>query len=313
MPETAKIRNVAVVGHRGTGKTSLVEALLFQSGAVNRLGTVEAGTTISDADEDEHKRQASIAMSVTHATWQERKLNLIDIPGRSELPGRAANRRTGRRGDARHGVGGDGRRGGYQPSLAARRGARACAPRFREHARPRAGRLLPNARTASLAALEPVRCRAHPHRSRARADRHRRRPAHVRVLEPRGREGSRAGPDPGRDGGRRGRVPREAPRRRRRDGRGAHGALPRRPGARRPRGRVGAQGRGDERGGLSRGMRRCDQEPRHARSARPARRGRSLAGEEVLVHRRRRRRAPRSSSSRPSPIRSPAGSTSSVS
>ena len=87
MPETAKIRNVAVVGHRGTGKTSLVEALLFQSGAVNRLGTVEAGTTISDADEDEHKRQASIAMSVTHATWQERKLNLIDIPGDPSFQG----------------------------------------------------------------------------------------------------------------------------------------------------------------------------------------------------------------------------------
>jgi elongation factor G len=87
MPETAKIRNVAVVGHRGTGKTSLVEALLFQSGAVNRLGTVEAGTTISDADEDEHKRQASIAMSLTHATWQERKLNLIDIPGDPSFQG----------------------------------------------------------------------------------------------------------------------------------------------------------------------------------------------------------------------------------
>ena len=87
MPETAKIRNVAVVGHRGTGKTSLVEALLFQSGAVNRLGTVEAGTTISDADEDEHKRQASIAMSLTHATWQERKLNLIDVPGDPSFQG----------------------------------------------------------------------------------------------------------------------------------------------------------------------------------------------------------------------------------
>jgi elongation factor G len=81
MPEPARIRNVAVVGHRGTGKTSLVEALLFQSGAVNRLGTVEAGTTVSDADDDEHKRQLSISMSLTHATWQERKLNLLDIPG----------------------------------------------------------------------------------------------------------------------------------------------------------------------------------------------------------------------------------------
>src|SRR5688572_24127197 len=81
MPEPARIRNVAVVGHRGTGKTSLVEALLFQSGAVNRLGTVQAGTTISDADEDEHKRQLSISMSLEHATWQDRKLNLLDIPG----------------------------------------------------------------------------------------------------------------------------------------------------------------------------------------------------------------------------------------
>ena len=81
MPESAKIRNVAVVGHRGTGKTSLVEAMLFQSGATNRLGTVEAGTTVSDSDEDEHKRQLSISMSLEHATWQDRKLNLIDVPG----------------------------------------------------------------------------------------------------------------------------------------------------------------------------------------------------------------------------------------
>jgi elongation factor G len=87
MPESARIRNVAVVGHRGTGKTSLVEALLFQSGAVNRLGTVQAGTTISDADEDEHKRQLSISMSLEHATWQDRKLNLLDIPGDPSFQG----------------------------------------------------------------------------------------------------------------------------------------------------------------------------------------------------------------------------------
>jgi elongation factor G len=94
MPEPARIRNVAVVGHRGTGKTSLVEALLFQSGAVNRLGSVQAGTTISDADDDEHHRQLSISMSLAHAMWQDRKLNLLDIPGDPAFQGelRAAAR-----------------------------------------------------------------------------------------------------------------------------------------------------------------------------------------------------------------------------
>jgi elongation factor G len=79
--EPGKIRNVAVVGHRGTGKTSLVEALLFQSGEVNRLGTIEAGTTTGDWEEDEHKRQMSIALSLAHASWQDRKINLVDTPG----------------------------------------------------------------------------------------------------------------------------------------------------------------------------------------------------------------------------------------
>src|SRR3989304_4619872 len=87
MPEPAKIRTGAVVAHRGAGKTSLVEAILFQSGAVNRLGTVEAGTTVSDSDEDEHKRQLSISMSLEHATWQGRKLNLIDVPGDPSFQG----------------------------------------------------------------------------------------------------------------------------------------------------------------------------------------------------------------------------------
>jgi elongation factor G len=79
--EPGKIRNVAVVGHRGTGKTSLVEALLFQTGQTNRLGTVEAGTTISDSEEDEQKRQMSLAASLAHTEWQGRKINLIDTPG----------------------------------------------------------------------------------------------------------------------------------------------------------------------------------------------------------------------------------------
>ncbi|HEX3256326.1 MAG TPA: elongation factor G [Gaiellaceae bacterium] len=79
--EPGKIRNVAVVGHRGTGKTSLVEAMLFQAGAVNRLGAVEQGTTVSDWDEDEQKRQMSLAAAVCHAEWHDRKLNFIDTPG----------------------------------------------------------------------------------------------------------------------------------------------------------------------------------------------------------------------------------------
>src|ERR671934_1172814 len=79
--EPGKIRNVAVVGHRGTGKTSLVEALLFQAGATNRLGTVESGSTTTDWDDDEQKRQMSLAASICHLEWQGRKINLIDTPG----------------------------------------------------------------------------------------------------------------------------------------------------------------------------------------------------------------------------------------
>jgi elongation factor G len=79
--EPGKIRNVAVVGHRGTGKTSLVEAMLYGSGKVTRLGTVEAGTTVSDWDEDEQKRRMSIAASLCNLEWQGRKINLIDTPG----------------------------------------------------------------------------------------------------------------------------------------------------------------------------------------------------------------------------------------
>ncbi len=87
--EPGKIRNVAVVGHRGTGKSSLVEALLYQTGMVNRLGTIEAGTTVSDWDEDEQKRQLSIALSLTHTSWQGRKVNLVDCPGDPSFQGEA--------------------------------------------------------------------------------------------------------------------------------------------------------------------------------------------------------------------------------
>src|ERR671936_952979 len=87
--EPGKIRNVAVVGHRGTGKTSLVEALLFQTGAANRLGTVESGSTVSDWDDDEQRRQMSLSASICHVEWQERKINLIDTPGDAGFQGDA--------------------------------------------------------------------------------------------------------------------------------------------------------------------------------------------------------------------------------
>jgi elongation factor G len=79
--EPGTIRNVAVIGHRGTGKTSLVEALLYESGTVNRLGSVAEQSTVSDFDEDERKRGMSISASVTHLEWEGRLINLIDTPG----------------------------------------------------------------------------------------------------------------------------------------------------------------------------------------------------------------------------------------
>jgi elongation factor G len=76
-----EIRNVALVGHRGSGKTSLNEALLFQAGAVNRLGTVLDGTTVADSAADEKARQMSISASIASLEWQGKKVNIIDTPG----------------------------------------------------------------------------------------------------------------------------------------------------------------------------------------------------------------------------------------
>src|SRR5215216_1055843 len=76
-----RIRNVALVGHRGSGKTSLHEALLFEAGATTRLGSVIAGTTVSDSDEDEKSRGMSISASLASFDWHGVKVNLIDTPG----------------------------------------------------------------------------------------------------------------------------------------------------------------------------------------------------------------------------------------
>jgi elongation factor G len=76
-----RIRNVALVGHRGCGKTSLHEAMLFEAGAVNRLGTVADGTTVSDHEPDEQERSLSINASLACFEHGGREINLIDTPG----------------------------------------------------------------------------------------------------------------------------------------------------------------------------------------------------------------------------------------
>src|SRR4051812_20796917 len=76
-----RIRNVALIGHRGAGKTSLHEALLFEAGVVNRLGRVEDGSTTSDYEPDEQEREMSIGATVSSFDHDGRKINLIDTPG----------------------------------------------------------------------------------------------------------------------------------------------------------------------------------------------------------------------------------------
>src|ERR671922_2245222 len=76
-----RIRNVGLVGHRGSGKTSLHEALLHEAGATTRLGSVADGTTVSDADDDEKARGMSISASLASFEWRDVKVNLLDTPG----------------------------------------------------------------------------------------------------------------------------------------------------------------------------------------------------------------------------------------
>jgi elongation factor G len=79
--DAASIRNVAVVGHGGSGKTQLVSALLFDAGMVNRLGKVDEGNTVTDSDEEEIARKHTLSASLAYAEWNKTKINLIDTPG----------------------------------------------------------------------------------------------------------------------------------------------------------------------------------------------------------------------------------------
>lgn len=80
-----KIRNVALVGHGGAGKTTLAEAMLFRSGAVTRLGKVEDGTTLTDYDPEEHQRGHSVSLAIAPIEWNDHKINIIDTPGYADF------------------------------------------------------------------------------------------------------------------------------------------------------------------------------------------------------------------------------------
>lgn len=82
-----RIRNVAVVGHGGTGKTSLVEAMLFHAKAIERLGKVDDGTTTTDFDPEEIRRKHTINVSIAPLEWDGAKINLIDTPGYPDFVG----------------------------------------------------------------------------------------------------------------------------------------------------------------------------------------------------------------------------------
>ena len=84
---TEKIRNVVLVGHGGSGKTTLAEALLSRSGAINRVGRVEDGTTASDTEPEEQKRGISISLAILPVEWTGHKINLIDTPGYADFVG----------------------------------------------------------------------------------------------------------------------------------------------------------------------------------------------------------------------------------
>jgi elongation factor G len=87
---SANIRNVGLVGHGNAGKTMLAEALLYVTGATQRLGRVEDGTTVSDFDPEEHKRQISTSLSILPIEFEGHKINLLDTPGYADFVGDVA-------------------------------------------------------------------------------------------------------------------------------------------------------------------------------------------------------------------------------
>ena len=87
---TERVRNVALVGHGGAGKTTVAEALLFVAGATTRMGRVEDGNTVCDFDPEEHKRGLSVSLALAPFEWEDHKVNLIDAPGYADFVGDVA-------------------------------------------------------------------------------------------------------------------------------------------------------------------------------------------------------------------------------
>ena len=85
--QTVQLRNVALLSHGSAGKTSLAEALLLNTGAINRLGNVNEGTTVSDYDEEEIRRHISLSTSVAPCEWDGHKINVLDTPGYLDFVG----------------------------------------------------------------------------------------------------------------------------------------------------------------------------------------------------------------------------------
>src|SRR5579864_2637227 len=86
-PAAGQVRNVVLVGHSGAGKTSLVEALLATTGTIQRPGTIEEGTTVSDFDEVETRQQRSVNLTLAPVIHNDIKVNLLDTPGYADFTG----------------------------------------------------------------------------------------------------------------------------------------------------------------------------------------------------------------------------------